>query len=247
MLSWALAAHPDFWTSAESDFLRLLFGDGRLFQSYQKAHKRSGEGWLRKNQVTYDEFAAYVGWGIDQLFLSRSNDRRWVDSTPGYTLIAEELCRMFPGARFLHVLRDGRAVVNSMIRSGFDTSFAKNFGAACKVWSQYATAGQVFQESHAERALEVRHERLEADPEGEIGRILGFLGAAQSDLPAQHLRNKRINSSYGNVQAGDIRKPKDPSILPKEPWRAWSWMRKRVFRGVAGPAMRKLGYPLDLG
>ena len=49
------------------------------------------------------------------LLTRTSNGRRWIDQTPANTLVVDRLAEMFPGARFLHILRDGRRVVHSMI------------------------------------------------------------------------------------------------------------------------------------
>jgi len=40
---------------------------------------------------------------------------RWVDGTPEYSFYVNPLRKLFPGARFIHVVRDVRSVVRSMI------------------------------------------------------------------------------------------------------------------------------------
>ena len=177
VLSWAIAQHADFWTSAESDVLQLLFGNGHLHRAYKTAYERPDHGWLYKNKVTFREFCAYLGLGADQLFSSRAGGRRWVDATPGHTLMAHELALLFPRASFVHIVRDGRAVVNSMIQSGFDAKWASDFNLACETWTHFVRTGSRFERQCRERVLRVRHEQLVADPEGELRRVFDFLGA----------------------------------------------------------------------
>jgi len=242
VLSWAVAAHDDFWTSAESDILHLLFGGGHLHRSFKEAYERPDGGWLFKNKVTLREFYQHLGTGIDLLFQSRAGNRRWVDATPSHTLMARELAMLFPRARFLHIVRDGRSVVSSMQSSGFDTPWSDNFKLACTTWAHYVTSGMRFQEEAPDRVLEVRNERLRSEPAEEMGRIYDFLGAEPDPRGAEFLSTKRINSSYGNEKPGDVKKVKDPDAAPKEPWTDWSKSMTREFEKQAGDVMRAVGY-----
>ncbi|MFP6639939.1 MAG: sulfotransferase, partial [Myxococcota bacterium] len=247
IFSWAVAAHPGFETSAESDFLLTLFGGARLHGSYKSAYDRPDVGWLKKMEVGYREFAAFAGLGIEYLYLDRYAGRRWVDATPSYTSMAEELRLLFPAARFLHILRDGRAVVNSMCSSGFPVSWANDFAKACQTWSHYATRGRALAEAHPDRVLEVRYESLIADPAGEMERTFRFLGEDPCEDSVTLISTQRINSSYGNVDGDDIRKPKDPGTAPLRPWEDWNEGQRETFRETAGPVMEAMGYALDFG
>lgn len=245
VLSWTLAQHPSFLTGAESDYLLALFGNGRLRDVHRQSHQRADLGWLRQQEVGFAEFASMLGLGIEQLYASRTWGKRWVDATPGYTLMAEDLLCMFPAAKFLHIVRDGRAVVSSMMSSGFDTDWAADFAVACRTWVQYALSGLEAAQSHPDRVIDVRYEDLTENPESELGRVFEFLGELPSALCVDFIATQRINSSYGNVKEQDIRLPKDPRAAPKRPWRNWSADRRRTFADIAGAAMAELGYDLD--
>ena len=242
VFSWALAQHPNFWTSAESDYLLDIFGPQRVRDAYQQACQRSDGSWLKKQDVSFAEFAASIGFGIEQLFESRSGGRRWVDATPGYTLMIEDLLGFFPAASFLHIIRDGRAVVNSMISSGFDIDWASDFSAACRTWVHYLSAGRQAAGAHPQRVLNVRYDRLTSNPQSELARVFEFLGEQPSRRSAELILTKRINSSYGNLDAKDIRLPKNPATAPKRPWEAWNEEQQRIFSEIAGEAMAELGY-----
>ncbi|MEM9177950.1 MAG: sulfotransferase [Myxococcota bacterium] len=245
VLSWAVAAHDAFWTSAESDIMHLLFGGGHLHRSFKEAYDRPDGGWLFKNKVTIKEFYQHLGVGIDLLFQSRAGGRRWVDATPGHTLMARELAMLFPRARFLNIVRDGRSVVSSMQSSGFGTSWSDNFKVACSTWSHYVESGLRFQTEEPERVLEVRNERLRSEPAAEMKRIYEFLGVEDDPRGAELLSTKRINSSYGNEKPADVKKVKDPNAAPVAPWSDWTRGMKREFEKQAGETMRTLGYGDD--
>src|SRR6185437_4692741 len=110
-------------------------------------------------KVEKSEFSTFVGLGINALFTSRSCGKRWIDQTPLYTLIADLLAEMFPDALFLHIIRDGRRVVHSMVHFANATgekmkeelaqadrlpAWATNFKEACKVWSRFVQTSMRF-------------------------------------------------------------------------------------------------------
>ncbi len=242
VFAWALAQHPNFWTSAESDYLLRLFGQGHLHTVYTEALKRADVGWLNKHKVGFTEFVEKLGLGAEALFASRAGNARWVDATPGYTLMIEELLKLFPAARFLHILRDGRSVVNSMISSDFDIDWATDFAAACRTWAHYAMLGHKAVQAHPERVLEVRHHELAARPKSELARVFAFLGEQPCDRSVNLISKGRINSSYGNVRPGDIKLAKDPATVPQRPWEQWTPAQHRIFSRIAGEAMAILDY-----
>jgi Sulfotransferase family len=45
--------------------------------------------------------------------MASEGKKRWGDKTPGYIEIIPQLAQVFPGARFIHLLRDGRDVAKS--------------------------------------------------------------------------------------------------------------------------------------
>lgn len=240
-LSWALAQHPQMWVSAESDFIQLLFGYGNMQRAYRIAHDRPDDGWLKKNNVRYAEFCAHMGIGVDQLFRSRSGGACWIDSSPGYTLMAAELALMFPNARFLHLVRDGRAVVNSMINSKFDIDWARDFERACFTWAHYVAKGLDFEKVWPDRVLRINHVDLMVDTVGTCQAILQFLGMPLDGAPASFLAGGRINSSYDNQNPEDIRARKSLERLKESPWDSWSAERKATFNRLSGVMMAAVG------
>ena len=245
VFSWTLAQHPNFWTSEESDYLTTLFGCGHLHSVYKQAYDRPDGGWLKKEGVSFFEFASKIGLGVEALFASRAGEARWIDATPGYTLMMKQLLYLFPAASFLHIVRDGRAVVSSMISSGFVADWASDFGVACRTWMHYVLQGHMAVLANPERALEVRYECLTANPQSELERVFEFLGERTCERSVEFISTRRINSSYGNVHPQDIRTAKDPAAAPKRPWEAWTAHQQGVFARIAGEAMSELGYEID--
>jgi Sulfotransferase family len=117
------------------------------------------------------------------VYARAAGDAEWfVDKTPRYHLIVDDLMAMFPEARFIFLWRNPLAVAGSIIES---------FGAGR--WNLDRYDGDLrdglvrlvdAHERHDPRATAVRYEDLVAEPEETVGRLLAFVGASAPADPA---------------------------------------------------------------
>jgi hypothetical protein len=250
VLAWALHQHSRFWTSAEFDFFFNLLGRGRFERAFLLSDIRATESWLARENVQRDEFLAYLGIGLNGLWTSRSGGKRWVDATPNNTGMADLLAEMFPGAHFLHILRDSRRVVHSMmhfpdmldagrkddfLRSESFDFWSSDFRTVCRVWSRHVEDALQFTRHFPSRAMTVVHEELVAAPEKGCAEILDFLGAAHEDGPATLLKTTRINSSFQNTPEAA------PGLRKSKPWTQWTEEHKAIFFEEIGPTLVRHG------
>jgi len=96
---------------------------------------------------------------------------RWGEKTPQHAFFSETLCDWYPGAVIVHMLRDPRDVVSSLLRLPF--GFASAILNA-RTWLNCNLAAR----SSKDRPgyLEVRYESLAARPKQELERICAFIG-----------------------------------------------------------------------
>ncbi|NNF57302.1 MAG: sulfotransferase [Rhodothermaceae bacterium] len=112
---------------------------------------------------------ALSAWALSQ------GKARWGEKTPGNLFYADHIHAMFPDALFIHVVRDPRAGVASMMRAPFcgdDLVFnALN-------WHKHLTVGRALLERSVppERQLTVRYEDLVTDPAAVLRTVCAFLG-----------------------------------------------------------------------
>lgn len=105
------------------------------------------------------------------------NARHWGDKNPHYAepwhvAAMETVDRVFPSPRFLHIVRDGRDVVTSLVRLGW-----RNFDNAHADWLRDVVTGREFRDKvGADRCFELRYEDLVADDRGVATEIFAFLG-----------------------------------------------------------------------
>jgi hypothetical protein len=243
VLAWALGRHPRLWTAGELHLFWELYGGGRLRNRLER--ELGFPGVLERAGISADTWLAAMGTGIEQLLLERSDGRRWVDQTPVNTYLASEMGAMFPAARFLHILRDGRLVIRSMLSfdrantpevvarlraGGYWPRWADDFDEACAAWATSVDAAMTHATAHPDRCLVVRQEDLRADPFGTFDAIWPFLGCEPDPGSAWYAHGSRINSSF----TGDA-----PADDPARVEAAWTQAQRDAFAHIAGPTMER--------
>ena len=169
---------------------------------------------------------------------------RWGEKTPNNFFYVDLIYEMFPEARFLHIVRDPRAVVYSMnrfARCGDDTVLnAAN-------WREFIDRGARLLESSvpADQRLTITYEALTADPTGHAKTICAFLG--EPFLPAMldfyKTADTYMHPVYRTI-GGDktvTRPVTDRSARPK--WvEGLTTDQVAIVESVCAEGMRRYGY-----
>lgn len=120
-------------------------------------------------------FRAYARW---------SNKPRWGDKTPVYVEHIPLLASLFPEARFVHVLRDGRDVALSMMDLG---RLHRGGASPALVWARRVRRGRAAGRALGrERYAELRYEQLVEDPERALRPLCRFLELPYDPVMVQH-------------------------------------------------------------
>ena len=105
---------------------------------------------------------------------ARHGKKRWGEKTPGNLFYADIIHQMFPHARFIHLVRDPRAGVSSMMNTPF---FPKDIVFNAFSRHKFMTQGRAILEKYVpeEQRILMRYEDLVRDPEIVIRRLCDFL------------------------------------------------------------------------
>jgi hypothetical protein len=228
MLHWALLQHENLWGSAESDFLIDIVEGTR--QAFKTGTQYGEHHWLIKEGVSRDEFFRCAGQGIAALYTSRSGGLRWVEQTPQYVLHYAGLNALFPGSRFIHIVRDGRQVVCSM-QEKFGWSFLK----AVNSWKQLVAAGSRAAEQ-ADNVLQLKYEDVVKEPARSFQSIYEFIDEP-FEVQSVEFLEAPINSSPGRGSESSSDK-----LIPR--WTEWGALKRGLFKAHCGSLMKSLGYEL---
>jgi Sulfotransferase family len=238
-LALALAAHSALWTSGETHFIFDLFGTGQAEAAFARSQQEPREQWLAAQHVDRAEFLRSLGLGIDSLMRSRSVGRRWIDHTPHHVFMADTLADLFPTAQFIHVIRDGRRVVDSMQHFaqrvvGADAAatdlppWAGDFTEACRAWASSVQAGLRFCVRHPVRSRTVVNEDMAGAPREHFAMLQRFLGLPEEPGPAGWFSTRRINSSF-------------PGRTHDHGWQRWTTTQQETFERYAADVMTAYG------
>jgi len=168
-----------------------------------------------------------------------------VTATP-HTRNLDQFFRLFPDAAPVLIVRDGRAVVESGVRS-----FGWDYEEAMRMW---AGSGQRILDfcrrpEHAERYLLTRYETLYLEPKNEMRRILDFLklDSGRFDFEVCDTLGVMGSSELKQGEAASlhwkyVEKSKDFNPLARASH--WPEALRQRFLYVAGPTMAELGYEL---
>lgn len=159
-----------------------------------------------------DAVRANMAGLIDDLLgapLKHYPDARVVEKTPQNLITFERLATLLPGARFLHVVRDGRDVVHSLLerdwrdRDNRPLAYVTRPEAAMEYWSQMVEKGlEVEKRIGRRRILRVRYEALVRQPADMLGRIQRFLA----------LEPKRITRFNHTVEWSGLERDSLPAL-----------------------------------
>ncbi len=210
--------------------------------SEKRAHERYHHGphYLRftrqKALELTDELVGEIATGnpwrglqrlMTELFAEHAqNDGKpyWVNKNPSYVLRLPQLAKLFPDMKFIHCVRDGRAVAASAMTRSWGP---KTIAQAATWWSERVVEGLLFEQANPQQVLRVRYESVLQDPVNTFSTIEAWLG-----MPAGGIVQRHHEAGFSF----------DPSRL--DAWKTQlSAAQQAEFDGAAGRTLRLLGYP----
>lgn len=257
LLRLMLASHPRLAIPPESHFLPELLefeqsagglaGSRGAIIEWLVSHRRLadlklGADWMRATLMTLEPFTTHsIASVVFAEYARREGKSRWGDKTPRYRSFMPQLRRLFPDARFIHLLRDGRDTALSAWRSRLGP---KTWAAAVYDWRDSVRDAWKGQRSlPPEFVLEVRYEDLLQHPQDVLRNICAFLGEEYFPemLSFSHAAPKQV-PEWEAAWHAKLEEPLDPKN--REKWkRELSPEQVLLFDWVAGKELVAAGYP----
>src|SRR4051812_40353968 len=176
LLRQMLRGHPRLATPRESHFvppaLSAASGDAALdviLTSRQFAEWGIDADAVRRRARLTDRTPAAAVRAAFETYAESQGKPRWGDKTPGYVRRMPQLAAAFPGAKFVHIIRDGRQVAASLSETWWgphDILFAADHWRRI-IGEARAAVGALPPSQY----LEVRYADLVADPEPLLAHI----------------------------------------------------------------------------
>jgi hypothetical protein len=255
LLGAMLGAHPEAVCTPESHFKASVLREHLhategvdVAEAYRliRRHWRF-QVWRLAPAPLPEEVTSYAGllsWLVARYGAAhgRPAARLWVDHTPENTTYAAVLRRVFPRARFLHLVRDGKAVAASIMPLDWGPNSVVR---AAHWWIERVSYGLAAEGLLGpEVMLRVSYERLVTAPAETLREICGFLGLGY---------DPRMAAGRG-FDVPPFTAPQHRLVgQPPDPGRTRAWEREfsrrqvEMFEYVTRDYLEYLGYPLRYG
>jgi Sulfotransferase family len=265
MLRLMLNQHPDVAVPFESGFITEFiarqgeFGDladranaARMLSAIAE-HPLVKKGKLIHdvNMILAQPIHDYASL-CDAVFLAYAKAKgkhRWGDKTPSYVTEIDQLWRLFPGCKFVHIVRDGRDVTLSNLRVGWGIH---NLPRAAQDWRWKTLLAHKMGALLGPNYFELRYEDLVLEPERNLRHVCQFLALdyvpqmlTYHENSAQEMPQSSLDWHRNSVRAPD----KDL---------VYAWKKdmpqadRIIFEQIASDALKTFGYeqenlPSNLG
>jgi hypothetical protein len=197
-----LASHPCVRTGQESDVFDEYIGP--LLRTWERElhHDTSGRGGVGLAcYFTDTEFRrvlkGYLLQLLEPMVGALKPGELFVEKTPSHVLFAREIHALLPQARFVHVVRDARDTVASLLDAsrGWGRAWApRRARHAAATWVQHMQAGaEARQQLPPRQWFDVRYETLHQDGPTRLRDLANWLALAWTDAEiARALQDNRV-------------------------------------------------------
>lgn len=212
------------------------FGDHYRYAAWRQAGCPEPDR-ARVGGATYADLVSAVV-GLYASAIGKPGIRRFVDHSPPNVLWIRALAEGFPDARFVHIVRDGRAVAASLMPLDWGPN---DILEAADHWALRVGAGLAAERwLGPERFMTLHFEDLLADPDRTLAAVNRFLGC-KIEAAGYSPESFRV-PAYSQGIHRLVGQPLDASRI--DSW-AGSLSRRQVelFEAAAGHFLDYLGYP----
>ena len=172
--------------------------------------------------------------------------RYWGDKNPHYADVWNRGCldtirKIFPGAKFIHIIRDGRDVVASITRRKHADGLSwADIETAAWSWHDHTAIGAAFGRKISPGSYhEIRYEDLVADEHRAARSLFGFLDiplhpAVEDFCLQQRVERSNFSSPTRDLSAGDAGRSEWSQALSAE--------QQATVMHILAPKLAELGY-----
>jgi len=177
-----------------------------------------------------------------KLYAKNEGKSRWGDKTPQHALFLREIKEVFPEAKIIHLIRDGRDVAESLQRVYIGPKSAYRIAHR---WRKYILAFEKFKKEFSpDEFMEVRYEDLVRTPMDTLRKIQEFLSLdrffANPQLPSTERKKYYIKQSALHTSLKNSISANKIGIFKRK----LSNREVEIFESIAGDLLELAGYQL---
>lgn len=259
LLRYILCSHPHIYIPPESNFIPRFFNKQPETQLQPLEAKRIYQEILgyrvffkdwhteKPDPETFisnlpDLYPRTILTALYKMYSQQYSSERWGDKSPIYTEHLALLSQIFPSAQIIHIIRDGRDVALSMLRSYRGSKFFYiDVCYAAHSWKRRVRQARSYGKTLGiDRYHEIRYEELVANPTEVLSAICNFLGEAYEPSMAEPYKEAKAHFHSKGIHAA-TRQPLTTKSVGR--WQSeMSEADQRLFQAIASDLMNELGY-----
>lgn len=161
-----------------------------------------------------------------------------LDKHPGYVHHLPAIASLIPGCRCIHLVRDGRAAIASMLSApDLMGHMGDSVQAAASEWAMSTAMADRNGTLFGDRFRTVRYEELETDTPAQLAELFGFLGIDNGPSTCASI------ASAHHRDHGLVAQAKGASSATRRSWQQRFSLTDRYWvEAIAGHQLRRLGY-----
>jgi hypothetical protein len=242
-----LDSHPNIACGPELKVTPILAG---LWHSFQTAHLPP----LREYLLTPADINQIFGQMITSLlekYRRQTGKPRIAEKSPNNVFFFQHLHHIFPESPLIHVIRDGRDVVCSLLtmnwvnpQTGRPIEYTRDARKAAEYWVSAVQTGRkaARDPSLGPRYMELRYEDIVGQPERTLRELFGFIEEPWD--PAVLEFHQKERSLAGESSAAQVSKPLYGASVGR--WKEdLNPADKQALKDVAGDLLVELAYAAD--
>lgn len=248
-----LGGHPAIATTVELTLFNAYVPLWQKIWDREAAAIREGR-WTQglphiwKEEDFAETIRSFLDRAYRALHARKPGARVLIDKQPDYSFHLDLIKKWVPGAKFVHIIRDGRDVAASMVavhkRRGV---LEATVPAAARRWRDHVVAARGATRFGANRYFEVRYEDMLASGAEKLFDLLRFCGVDSTEEEAAAIREQfTFEAMKAGLKMGDPAVKTSPGNFHRGTAGGWredlSAADRYDFDRIAGDLLVELGY-----
>lgn len=241
LLRAMLDAHPEVHCGEETRVIPRILGMRSRWDHSDKEHQRLVEAGLDRDVLDRATRAF-----VSEIILGHGPPAKYLCSKDPLALnYMQDVVRLYPKAKFVLMLRDGRAVAYSIVSRNVTITGvnSKSYMAAALFWNKVTT--RMVRDCSMlgkHRCLEVQYENLVRSPKEWMQVILEFLGVPWSDNVLQHHKfiDSEVLLSKLELSSSQVKEAVNTAALHKWRTKMPLSIQKNIYKEC--DMLKELGY-----
>lgn len=208
------------------------------------------EYYLNENDI--NKIFAEMILSLLEKFRQKENKPRIAEKSPNNVMIFSHLHKIFPESPLIHVIRDGRDVITSLLTmdwvdpNGKPVPYTRDIKLAAQYWHDTVRTGINFKnysESNSKYYYQLKYEEMVTSPEDTLKSLFEFINESwEEQVLSFHEKNRNLANESS---ASQVNKKLYSSSMAR--WKKdLSEEQKEIIKPIIGNLLIELQYESDL-